>query len=129
MTSGNLDNLVRAKQLKTEPPDQQEFEGLLGSAQRRLQDAQVEGLSEEGDFSWPTVRRMHWRWPRCAGTAIVLTTATWFSNVCNTRLAWTMRNGACLINVIGSATWRSTRDGWKSRRSCFTSCCTSPGNC
>jgi len=35
MTSGNLDNLVRAKQLKTEPPDQQEFEGLLGSAQRR----------------------------------------------------------------------------------------------
>ena len=40
-----LDNLVKINQLKKEPPDQNEFDGMLGSAKRRLQDAQVEGLS------------------------------------------------------------------------------------
>jgi len=50
MTLKNLDNLVKVKQLKAEPPDQHEFEGMLNSAKTRLQDAQVEGLSEEGRF-------------------------------------------------------------------------------
>ena len=46
-----LENLVRINKLKAEPPDQQEFEGMVASAKRRIQDAQVEGLSDEGRFS------------------------------------------------------------------------------
>ena len=51
MTLEQLDNLVKIKQLKIEPPDQGEFDGMLNSAKRRLQDSQVEGVSEEGKFS------------------------------------------------------------------------------
>ncbi len=51
MTLENLDNLVKAGQLKAEPPDQNEFDGLLNSARRRLQDSRLEGLSEDGQFS------------------------------------------------------------------------------
>ena len=51
MTLENLDNLVKIKQLKEEPPDQKEFDGMLGSAKRRLNDSQVEALSEDGQFS------------------------------------------------------------------------------
>ena len=50
MTLKNLENLVKVKQLKAEAPDQNEFNGLLSSAKRRLKDSQVEGLSEEGQF-------------------------------------------------------------------------------
>ena len=51
MTLEKLDNLVKIKQLKVEPPDQNEFDGMVNSAKRRLQDSQVEGLSEDGQFS------------------------------------------------------------------------------
>lgn len=51
MTLANLDNLVKVKQLKLEPPDQAEFERLVRSAERRLNDARVAGLSEEGRFA------------------------------------------------------------------------------
>ena len=51
MTLEKLDNLVKIKELKSEPPDQNEFDGMVMSAKRRLQDAQVEGLSEDGQFS------------------------------------------------------------------------------
>lgn len=47
----NLDNLVKIGKLKLEPPDQAEFDGMLRSAKRRLQDTHVTGLSEEGKFS------------------------------------------------------------------------------
>lgn len=50
MTLKNLDNLVKVKQLKKEPPDQAEFDGLVASAKRRLKDTQVEALSEESRF-------------------------------------------------------------------------------
>lgn len=43
--------MVKAGQLKTESPDQDEFDGLLNSAKRRLQDSQLEGLSEDSQFS------------------------------------------------------------------------------
>jgi hypothetical protein len=46
-----LDNLVKINQLKKEPPDQNEFDGMLGSAKRRLQDVQVDGLSEDSQFA------------------------------------------------------------------------------
>jgi hypothetical protein len=45
-----LDNLVRARQLKTESPAQSEIEGLIRSAQARLRDAMTESLSLDGRF-------------------------------------------------------------------------------
>jgi hypothetical protein len=46
-----LQNLVKTRQLKPEPPDQAEFDNLLSLARQHLQDACVEGLSEQGQFS------------------------------------------------------------------------------
>ncbi|WP_258954066.1 hypothetical protein [Alloalcanivorax xenomutans] len=51
MTWTALDNLVKTGGLKQEPPDQQEFDGMVQAARRRLQDAHLSGLSEEGKFS------------------------------------------------------------------------------
>ena len=51
MTLEELDNLVKIKQLKVEPPDQAEFDGMVSSAKSRLQDACIEGVSEGGRFS------------------------------------------------------------------------------
>jgi hypothetical protein len=51
MTLELLDNLVRINKLKLEPPDQKEFDGMVASAKRRLKDARVKGLSEEGRFT------------------------------------------------------------------------------
>ena len=36
MTSPNLENLVETGKLKSEPPDRQEFDGLVHSARARL---------------------------------------------------------------------------------------------
>ena len=51
MTSGRLDNLVKIKKLKVEPPDQKEFDGMVKSAKSRLKDAEVKGLSDDSKFS------------------------------------------------------------------------------
>ena len=51
MTLEKLDNLVKINKLKVEPPDQKEFDRMVASAKRGLQDAKVDGLSEEGKFS------------------------------------------------------------------------------
>ena len=45
-----LDNLVRAGVLKSEPPDQREFNSLLQSGRNRLTDAANEALSFESRF-------------------------------------------------------------------------------
>ena len=50
MALEKLDNLVKIKQLKKEPPDQNEFDAMVSSAKRRLSDAQIEAVSEEGRF-------------------------------------------------------------------------------
>lgn len=50
MPPAALDNLVRTGQLKTEPPAQAEFDGLLRSGKRRLKDAQTKGLHVESAF-------------------------------------------------------------------------------
>lgn len=50
MTSQNLDNLVKAGQLKREPGDQKEFDGLVRSARARLTDAHNKQLSIESRF-------------------------------------------------------------------------------
>ncbi|MCK9504259.1 MAG: hypothetical protein M0Q95_08750 [Porticoccaceae bacterium] len=51
MESEKLDNLVRVGKLKVEPPDQADFEGMVNSAERRLQDAALELLSDDSRFS------------------------------------------------------------------------------
>jgi hypothetical protein len=45
-----LDNLVRIRQLKTEPAAQAELDGLLRSGRARLKDAQLEKLSLDSRF-------------------------------------------------------------------------------
>lgn len=51
MSIKNLENLVKINKLKIEIPDHKEFEGMVASAKRQLQDADVKGLSEEGKFT------------------------------------------------------------------------------
>lgn len=51
MSLKNLDNLVKVNKLKVEPPDQNEFDGMVSSAKRRLRDSQIESLSEDSKFS------------------------------------------------------------------------------
>jgi hypothetical protein len=46
----HLDNLVSIGQLKLEPPDQGEIDGLLRSGAARIEDAENEGLSLESRF-------------------------------------------------------------------------------
>lgn len=50
MTSPNLENLVKAGSLKSEPANQREFNGLLRSAKARLTDARNASLSIESRF-------------------------------------------------------------------------------
>lgn len=45
-----LDNLVKTGQLKNEPFNQQEFDGLVGSGQKRLKDSKNIALSYESRF-------------------------------------------------------------------------------
>lgn len=49
MTS-QLENLVKAKKLKAEPPDRKEFEGLVRLGRLKLGDAQQSQLSYESRF-------------------------------------------------------------------------------
>jgi len=51
MALEKLDNLVKINKLKVEPPDQKEFDGMIASAKRSLRDANVKGLSDEGQFT------------------------------------------------------------------------------
>ncbi len=46
-----LDNLVKINQLKIEPPDQAEFNGMLRAAAVKLQDVKLQGLSDDSRFS------------------------------------------------------------------------------
>ena len=46
-----LNNLVKTKQLKTEKANADEFAGMLRAAERKLDDVQISGLSEDSQFS------------------------------------------------------------------------------
>lgn len=50
MTSQQFKNLVEIRQIKVEPGEQKEFDGLLKSGQARLQDSRFENLSLESRF-------------------------------------------------------------------------------
>jgi len=51
MTLKKLDNLVKIKTLKTEPPDQDEFDGMVAAAEIKLQDIKLQGLSQSSQFA------------------------------------------------------------------------------
>jgi len=51
MTLEALDNLVKIRRLNKEPPDQNQFDGMIKSAKTRLLDIEATGLSEEGRFA------------------------------------------------------------------------------
>jgi hypothetical protein len=51
MSSKELDNLVHAGVLKTEPGEPKEFSGLLDSGRKRLTDAKIGSLSPESRFT------------------------------------------------------------------------------
>ncbi|KEQ19352.1 hypothetical protein [Endozoicomonas numazuensis] len=46
-----LDNLVKINKLKKEPPDAQEFAGMVRAAETKLKDAAIQGLSVDSQFS------------------------------------------------------------------------------
>lgn len=50
MSLPNLDNLVKTGQLKLEPFEQKEYEGLINSAKARLNDANNQTLAPESRF-------------------------------------------------------------------------------
>ncbi len=50
MTSQQFENLVNIGQLKVEPSDRREFNGLLRSGRARLKDARLDVLSNESRF-------------------------------------------------------------------------------
>jgi hypothetical protein len=51
MPLDKLENLVKIGQLKHEPPDQSEFDGMVASAEIRLNDVKLGGLSQDGKFT------------------------------------------------------------------------------
>ena len=46
-----LDNLAKIQQLKPEPPDAKEFAGMCRAGEIKLNDALIQGLSEDSQFS------------------------------------------------------------------------------
>lgn len=46
-----LDNLVKIQKLKIEPADAKEFSGMLRAGEIKLNDALIQGLSEDSQFS------------------------------------------------------------------------------
>jgi len=50
VSEDKLQNLVRIGKLKTEPPSRAEFEGLLRSGERRLEDSENGNLNLESRF-------------------------------------------------------------------------------
>jgi hypothetical protein len=84
MTLAHLDNLVKTNNLKTEPADQKEFDGMVISAKRRLQDANVESLSDDSRFSLAYGAAHALSWRRCVGMDTAQTIDIWCFNVWNT---------------------------------------------
>ena len=51
MSNPQLDNLVKINKLKIEPPDPNEFSGMLSAATSKLQDVAIPALSIDSQFS------------------------------------------------------------------------------
>ncbi len=51
MSNQTLDNLVKIKKLNKEPPDANEFNGMVAAATTKLKDVGIDGLSVDSQFS------------------------------------------------------------------------------
>ncbi|MBL4872511.1 MAG: hypothetical protein COB38_11955 [Gammaproteobacteria bacterium] len=51
MSNQTLDNLVKIKKLNNEPPDANEFNGMVAAATTKLKDVGIDGLSVDSQFS------------------------------------------------------------------------------
>lgn len=78
MTSPNLENLANSGQLKPEPGDPREFDGLVRSARARLADARKHPLSIESRFDLAynaahalALAALRWHGYRCDNRYIV----------------------------------------------------------
>ena len=107
-----LDNLVKAGQLKREPPAQAEFDGLVRSGRVRLQDAEKVGLFIESRFDLAynaahslSLAALRWHGYRSEHRYIVFQTLTH-------TLALEKNCGACWIKPTASVIWRSTKAIW-----------------
>jgi hypothetical protein len=79
MSSKELDNPVATDLPKSEPGDQKEFDGLLASGRKRLNDAKKRGLSPESQFDLAynaahafSLAAMRWRGYRPANKRYVV---------------------------------------------------------
>lgn len=85
MTSPQFKNLVDIGQIKQEPGDQKEFDGLLHSGRTRLKDSRMDAFRWRVASTWPTMLHMHCHSPLFAGMDIARKTAISFFNVCSKR--------------------------------------------
>lgn len=109
-----LDNLVRIRRLKAEPPDAKEFAGMIRAAETKLRDASIEGLSPDSQFSlaYGAAHALSLAALRCAGTGIGQKAATLSSSAFSIPLACPTQNGVCSINVMLPATSPNTKATW-----------------
>lgn len=109
MSHPQLDNLVRIGQLKAEPAEEAEYEGLLRSGLLRLEDAGLKGLSLESRFDLAynashalALAALRFRGYRSDSRYLVF-------QACNTPLTFPTNSGACSTRRIASAIWPSTK--------------------
>ena len=109
MAIAALDNLVKINKLKQEPPDAQEFNGMLKAAKTKLEDASLQGLSVDSQFSLAYSADMRYRWLHCVIAAIEVINAILFFSVCNIPSISQRQNGACWTNATMAEIWQSMK--------------------
>lgn len=112
MTSSPLDNLMRIGQLKTEPPSQTEFDGLVRSGQVRLTDACNAALGLESRFDLAynaahalSLAALRWHGYRSESRYHVFQCLTHTLNL-------ELRSGGSWIKRIANAIWPNTKVSW-----------------
>jgi hypothetical protein len=95
-----LENLVKIKKLHKEPFDQSEYNGMLMAAKIKLQDARLDGLSKDSQFTLSygaahalSLAALRWHGYRCDSRYLV------FQCLQHT-VGLPMRNGVLWINAI-----------------------------
>lgn len=129
MTLPDLENLVRAGKLKNEPPNQDEFDGLVKLGEAKFKDAQVAALSLESRFELAYGASHAFALAAFAGTATDRTFGTSYSSVWNTR--WVCRgiSGVCLTRLTGRVMRRITVATSRSTSACYRICWLRPRSC
>jgi len=114
LTSPQFENLVNIGQLKTEPGDQTEFDGLVNSGRLRLKDARLNTLSLESRFDLAynaahalALAALRWQGYRSDNRYI-------FFNVCHIPWGETPKCGVSLLTAIISGIVANMKGCWTS---------------